>query len=259
MNRLRDESGWDSLSERGIDLLRRVPASAGRSELKRRVWAELQAISAGDDIVPHHARLKALALGIAVVASAATAGAAIGGRWIAPRIERTIVAAAARADVTPRHHRGAILRIADVREADAIEANAREANARGASEIEAPAPTPMPAESIATPSATDVRASSHPARHAGAPAAEGRTEVLDALVDLRRDHDADRAAALLERYLGENRHGALREEALALAIEAADARGVAGESRRLSRLYLLEFPRGRFGQFAGQHLGAPGN
>jgi hypothetical protein len=242
MNRLRDESGWDSLSERGIELLCRVPASSSRSDLKRRVWAELQEISAGDAIEPRHARLKAFALGIAVVASAATAGAAIGGRWIAPRIDRTIAAAAAaRTDVTPRHHRGAIRRVADAREATPIETPP----------IEAPAETPAPEAA-----ATDLRASPRPARHSGAPAVEARTEVLDALVALRRGHDADRAAALLDRYLGANRHGALREEALALAIEAADARGDAGGSRRLSRLYLREFPGGRFGEFAGQHVGA---
>lgn len=241
MNRLRDESGWDSLSERGIELLRQVSESCSRSELKRRVWAELQALSAGDRIEPHHARLKALALGIAVVASAATAGAAIGGRWIAPRIDRAIASAvAARADVTPRHHRGAIRRLADAGQAPAIEA-----------------PAPAAEEEVGATPATNVGAATHPARHSSAPAAEGRTEVLDALVALRRDHDAARAAGLLDRYLAANRHGALREEALALAIEAADTRGNAAEARRLARLYLLEFPGGRFGQFAGHHLGAP--
>jgi hypothetical protein len=236
MNRLRDESGWDSLSERGIELLRRVPASSIRSDLKRRVWMELQEIYASDTVEPHHARLKALVLGVAVVASAATAGAAIGGRWIAPRIDRTIAAAAAaRAEVTPRHHHGAVRRVADLEEAPAIEA---------------PAPA---AEEVALPPPA-VHASSHAVRHSAAPAAEERTEVLDALVALRRDHDAERAAGLLDRYLGANRHGGLREEALALAIEAADARGNAPEAQRLARLYLVEFSGGRFGQFASRHV-----
>jgi len=238
MNRLRDESGWDSLSERGIELLRRVPASSSRSDLKRRVWAELQEIYAADAVEPHHARLKALVLGVAVVASAATAGAAIGGRWIAPRIDRTIAsAAAARADVTPRHHHGSIRRIADVSEAPVVAAPAP------ADEVVLPPPPPT----------REVHAS-RPVRHGAAPAAEERAEVLDALVALRRDHDADRAAGLLDRYLSANRHGALREEALALAIEAADARGSAPEAQRLARLYLAEFSGGRFGQFATRHL-----
>jgi hypothetical protein len=202
---------------------------------------ELQEIYAADTVEPHHARLKALVLGVAVVASAATAGAAIGGHWIAPRIDRTIVAsAAARADLTPRHHRGAIRRVADLGETPAIEA-------------------PVPAEDLAPP-AREVHASSHSVRHSAAPApiAEGRTEVLDALVALRHDHDADRAAGLLDRYLSANRHGALREEALALAIEAADARGNTAEAQRLARLYLAEFSGGRFGEFATRHLGADG-
>lgn len=237
MNRLRDESGWDALSERGIALLRRVPASSSRSDLKRRVWAGLQEISARDAFEPHHARLKGLALGLVVVASAATAGAAIGGRWIGPRMDRASVAdAAPRADAKPRHHRAALRRVAEASEPPAIEAPA--------------------AEAVADPPPPEVRASSRPAHHSVSPAADARTEVLDALVALRRDHDAERAAGLLDRYLGANRHGALREEALALAIEAADSRGDAAEARRLARLYLVDFPSGRFGQFAGQHLGA---
>ena len=55
--------------------------------------------------------------------------------------------------------------------------------------------------------------------------ARERTEVLDALVALRREHDPVRAGTLLTRYLSAHPRGALREEALVLAIEAADARG----------------------------------
>ena len=244
MDRLRDESGWDSVSERGIELLRRVPASPSRPDLRRRVWAGVQEILVGTSEAPHHARLKALALGIVVVASAATAGAAIGGRWIAPRIGRsTAPVAAARTDAQPHHRRGAVRRIADAWEP---------------SEVAAPL-SPVAAEVVAAPPAADVRAPSRSARHGGVPAAEGhaaegRTEVLDALVALRRDRDAERAAGLLNRYLGANRHGALREEALVLAIEASDTRSDVAGARRLARLYLLEFPTGRFGQFAGQHL-----
>jgi hypothetical protein len=242
MNRLRDESGWDSVSERGIEVLRRVPASPGRPDLKRRVWAGLQEMATDAMVAPHHARLKALALGIVVVATAATAGAAIGRRWIAPRIEgASAVAAPPRAEVQARHHRGGIRRIADAWEPS-----------------EVPAPfSPVAVDPIVAPPVSDVRAPSHPVRRGGAPVVEGRTEVLDALVALRRDHDADRAASLLDRYLGANRHGALREEALALAIEAADTRGDQTGARRLARLYQIEFPAGRFGRFAQQHLSLP--
>ena len=62
--------------------------------------------------------------------------------------------------------------------------------------------------------------------------ARERTEVLDALVALRREHDPVRAGTLLARYLSAHPHGALREEALVLAIEAADARGDHGAAAR---------------------------
>jgi hypothetical protein len=250
MDRLRDEAGWDAVSERGIELLRRVPASPSRPDLRRRVWAGLQEIFVSAAVAPHHARLKALALGIVVVASAASAGAAIGGRWIAPRIDRAVAPlAAARTDVQPHRHRTAIRRIADAWEP-------AEAAAPVAAE-------PTAAEPVMAAPGADLRAPSQlaqlarPARHGAVQAPEGRTEVLDALVALRRDHDAERAAGLLDRYLVANRHGALREEALVLAIEAADTRGDGVGARRMARLYLFEFPTGRFGQFAGQHLSPP--
>jgi len=246
MNRLRDESGWDSLSERGIELLRRVPASFSRSDLKRRVWAGLQEFTVNATVEPHNARLKALVLGLVVVTSAATAGAAIGGHWLAPRIDRAIATASgSRVEAQPRHRRGAIRRVAAPWDPSEIEPLAPMAAA------------PIEKAPLRAGSAMDARAETHPTRHVVAPAPEARTEVLDALVALRRDRDADRAAVLLDRYLGANRHGALREEALVLAIEAADIRKDAVEAHRLARLYALEFPAGRFGQFAGQHLGAP--
>jgi hypothetical protein len=84
--------------------------------------------------------------------------------------------------------------------------------------------------------------------------ARERTEVLDALVALRREHDAVRAGALLTRYLAAHPNGALREEALALAIEAADARGDKLGARQLAQTYQGEFPAGRFLAFARSHI-----
>jgi hypothetical protein len=85
--------------------------------------------------------------------------------------------------------------------------------------------------------------------------ARERTEVLDALVALRRDRDPVRAGAMLSAYLSSHPRGVLREEALALAIEAADARGDRETSERLSRSYVGAYPSGRFGEFARRHLG----
>jgi len=81
-----------------------------------------------------------------------------------------------------------------------------------------------------------------------APSAEDEPEsalVLGAFSALRRDHDPRRAGAMLEEYLRLHPRGALVEEALALAIEAAAARD---DSRAgsLAVQYLERFPEGRF-------------
>jgi hypothetical protein len=92
-------------------------------------------------------------------------------------------------------------------------------------------------------------------RRSGAPApasvARERTEVLDALIALRREHDAVRAGTLLGALSLGAPARALREEALALAIEAADARGDRPGAAQLAQLYQQEFPAGRF--FALRH------
>ncbi len=77
--------------------------------------------------------------------------------------------------------------------------------------------------------------------------------MLDALVALRREHDPVRAGALLARYLSAHPRGALREEALVLAIEAADARGDRAGGAQLAQVYQDEFPAGRFLPFARSH------
>ena len=42
MNRLRDESGLDPISEQGIEILRAVKPTASPPGLRRKVWASLQ-------------------------------------------------------------------------------------------------------------------------------------------------------------------------------------------------------------------------
>ena len=73
--------------------------------------------------------------------------------------------------------------------------------------------------------------------------------MLDALIALRRDHDPVRAGALLDSYLVAHPRGALREEALVLATEAADARGDHALAQRLARIYQADYPQGRFHQY----------
>jgi hypothetical protein len=81
-------------------------------------------------------------------------------------------------------------------------------------------------------------------RSAAAPAAEAAL-VLDAFRALRRNHDAATAERLLQAYMTQFPDGALVEDALALAIEAASARGDQ-RAATLAARYLQQFPRGRY-------------
>jgi hypothetical protein len=249
MNRLRDEAGSDPISERGVEILRGVRPTESSPGLKQRVWASIQRTPVGPIVGLRRPGWKALAAGVTVLAIAATAGATIGGRWIAAVRGRAHAPDAA-PRAKPSRPRGATAR----RIADAVE---------GAPDTTAP---PAVAASVARPSdpvgpartAPSRSASASLSRRAASSAAStpssARTEVLDALIALRRDHDAERAAQLLDHYLGTNRRGALREEALVLAIEAADARHDEIQARGFAHAYQLEFPAGRFAAFAQHHL-----
>ena len=65
-----------------------------------------------------------------------------------------------------------------------------------------------------------------------------------------------RAGALLDDYFRRYPRGALAEEALAVAIEAAMARGDA-RARTLARRYLARYPSGQFRVAAERALGGP--
>jgi hypothetical protein len=79
------------------------------------------------------------------------------------------------------------------------------------------------------------------------------TLVATAMRALRRDHDPVGAGQLLDDYLRRWPNGALIEEALALALEAANARGDA-RARTFATTYLQRFPAGRFGEAARRTL-----
>lgn len=231
MNRLRDYSGSGPVSERGIEMLRGTAATATTEDLKRRVWSSLQRIPEASAGVAMPG-VKALVLGVTVFSLAGTAGAVITGRWIVPALDRA--EASTLAPLVRTEHRRPVRRIA---------------TAPAAEEAIATAPAAAPVK--AAPSRV-VRPSVSVA-HNTATSTQERTQVLDALIALRRDHDAVRAGALLDRYLAAHPHGALREEALVLATEAADARGDHGTAQRLARSYQTEYPDGRFQQFARSH------
>lgn len=76
------------------------------------------------------------------------------------------------------------------------------------------------------------------------PHTEDPTRVAEALRALRKEGDANRAQALLTEYMKDNPKGALSEEALALAIEAAHARKDP-IAKTYARRYLNRYPAGR--------------
>jgi hypothetical protein len=270
MNRLRDQSGDDPIAREGIALLRRTPATTTQPEVQRRVWATLQARPRRRGLIGLP-RWRTLAVAAMLVCMAGTAGAMISQRWILPALARRSHPAPA----TP----------APVRRVPASGSRALAAPAPAADQTDAagtlalaPVEAPLSAEAAAPavparrgpatttpyhrPPGPGVARAARPLasglpRVAGPMAAAERTEVLDAMIALRRDHDPVRASRLLDGYLARHQHGTLREEALVLAIEAAAARDEAGLAQGLARAYLLSYPKGRFVEFARGHLAQP--
>jgi hypothetical protein len=246
MNRLRDESGLDPASERGIELLRSVRPTSSPAGLKRRVWATLQQQLAADSAArPRSLVLRVVVICLGVVAFAATAAATVGGRTLVVRLRQLFTGPADTTTTLPRQRIKPARTLAEKPAPSAAEAE----------EGPAAEPAPAPPVSIESHRARHASASSVHAPHVSAdlPAAAGeaareRTQVLDALYALRRDRDPARALALLNRELAAHPHGALREQALALAIEAADARGDSAGAERFARTYQSEFPSGQFKQ-----------
>jgi len=236
MKRLQDMEGQDQqdpLFQRGRALVQQTPPAAPVPEIKDRVWRSLQHAPGS---APRGLRILMVRLAmVAIVAlGAGTAGAVIARRWIAPALDGA--APAAEPIRTPVRHEKA----RPVVPAEPVVAAAEPVAESPRSKAPARSAPRKPA--IAVPSAAAV--------------ARERTEVLDALVALRREHDAVRAGALLTRYLTAHPQGALREEALALAMEAADARGDRSGAAQLAQTYENEFPAGRFLIFARSHTEA---
>ena len=121
---------------------------------------------------------------------------------------------------------------------------------------DAPPPAVAPAPSVtadppkaAFPAARDrVAAKGKPSRAASAGAGRSNDDpslVMRGMRALRREGDPARARALAGRYLQSYPNGSVAEEALALAIEAALARGDA-DVVALARRYLQLYPGGPF-------------
>ncbi len=251
MNRLREESGLDPISEKGIEMLRSVRPTTSSPLLKRRVWAALQESSIASPVRQRSSMLRVLVVGVGLVAFTATAAATIGGRRIAARLEKFLapLGGAGVGATQPRSERSKSVRVvAEAERAPGVETVPEVAASDPAAKADSRMPPAGPlaaAHSALRPSRT-VPVVAETTRE--------RAQVWEALVALRRDHDPSRAAALLNHELEANPHGVLRQEALVLAIEAADARGDRAGAESFARAYEREFPSGRFRQLAQRYL-----
>jgi hypothetical protein len=124
-------------------------------------------------------------------------------------------------------------------------APARPVNSGARASKPASQPTNQPNPTAQLPKETEPAAPS-PVKAASA---QETTLLMAAVHSLRREHDPLRAGVLLDDYLARYPGGVLAEEALALAIEAASARGDT-QAATLAHTYLQRYPHGRFQQAA---------
>ena len=117
-------------------------------------------------------------------------------------------------------------------------------------------PVAVPARKTA---AAPAAAKAAPATRTSTPSSEvdptsgpGAFLMVDAM-QARKAGDAARAAALLSEYQRKYPQGAFQEEALALSIESAAARG-SDSAPRLATDYLRRYPNGRFRELAQRAL-----
>jgi len=171
----------------------------------------------------------AMAAGMLLVAGAATA-AVYGVRW---RTQATRPASLALAPAPAVHH---------------------VARARTRAELAPIAELEPPAEPEARPEIAPAPAP--PVHRARALRSEDPSLVVSAIQALRQDRDPERAGRLLADYLRTHPRGALAEEAVALSIEAADARHSPAAATFAER-YVKEYPHGRFRSAAERVLARP--
>lgn len=263
MNRLRDEYPNDPLAEEGIALLRATAPTHPMPDVKRRVWISLWA--AGATAMPRTRRRRLVAtpafvLVVVGISVAATAGAVIGRHWIAPESDADAAASAAAVGTAAASRRPMARRLPSrppAAQPDVSSDGARASAAAAPKRETLVEVSPLPARrSVARSGGRGIGAAS-PSSGLQAIAGVGpKSEVLEALIALRRDGEPGRAGALIDRYLRANPRGALREEALVLAIEAATARGDASAAERFAKAYRAGYPTGRFRAFADSHLPA---
>lgn len=253
------ESSDQPVQSRAAQLLRSLNATEESALSRRRVWLSL----VDEPRRLTRARLiarPALAAVLVVCLSAAAAGASVG-RGFLTRLATALVSASepVPSSAAPR-----------------IATPSRERAERGTL---AAVPEVAPQRSQLAPERS-LPATTEPgravSRRARAPAAGGRSEslkrssvgvdafasapreeaslVLGAMSALRRDRDPARSAQMLAEYLRKYPDGSLREEALALRIEAVSSLRNPKLGAHLARGYLQSHPNGRFRELAKDAL-----
>jgi hypothetical protein len=188
---------------------------------------------------------------------------------VSPVSDEPRVEASARAKRAPKGHKARRTKLSRParRAASRLAAAPAQPAAAAPDAIAAPSPAteaPLPAQAER---ATQLRVAEPQPMAAPPEAEEVRAEpvkrssdselVVRAVRALRRDHDPDAAARLLERYRTRNPSGVLAEEVLSLQIEAA----VAAKNARaaaFAREYLARYPAGRYRARAKQALSGDG-
>jgi hypothetical protein len=138
---------------------------------------------------------------------------------------------------------------------------ASEARAHRLRRAEIPAQPAAPAVAAADPVASvrppaprrEAPAPIRARRAAPAAAPDDAATIMEAMRALRVERNPARARQLLGRYLEQSPNGALAEEALALSLEAAVARGD-GDAAALAARYLKLYPSGPFQALARQTI-----
>jgi hypothetical protein len=136
-----------------------------------------------------------------------------------------------------------------------------------------PPPSPVDVPRDVAPARSAVQGSSPPRATAKTPASslqvskaapremavveDESTLIVRAVRALRREGDPARAQTLAEQALVRFPHGAQVEEAMALVMESASARGDAGGAQRAASAYLDRFRYGRFADRAQRILASP--
>jgi hypothetical protein len=234
MKPLRDRTGpMSPIEASAIALLRAVERGGPPSGSKQRVRARVFASHA---VV--RPRLFRPAFAAACLLLAAGASAAVGGTWV---IRQYLTSSASPARLSTR---GASERAPAAVGPDAMQQPS-------ALQLEQPArakvdnsPAPIVPVASATASDKPLTLGSSAARNQGKPTEQDQL-VFDSMRALRRDGQPERAAKLLDEYLRRHPNGALAEEALALAIEAATMRGEP-RAKDLANRYLARYPSGQF-------------